>query len=43
MSPLFPITLAGVALAAVGAPVWLWFLIAEAIVLRLAAVDMLDR
>ena len=43
MSPLLPITLAGFALAALGAPVWLWFLLAEAVVIRAAAGDMLDR
>ena len=42
MSPYLPITLAGLAMAYLGAPFWLWFLLLEAIVIRLALVDMLE-
>ena len=40
MSPMFPITLAGVAMAAAGVPPWAWFVLIEAAVLRAILIDI---
>ncbi len=42
MSPMLPITLAGVAMAALPAPAWLWFALALVVVIRALVADMLE-
>ena len=43
MSPMLPISIAGFAMAYIGAPPWVWLLILLAAVLRTLLADMLDR